>query len=407
MSAATTASAAKGTVGPLAGMTVVELGEGTSAPFAAKLLGDYGAEVVKVERPGGDPSRQRGPFPGGKPDPEASGLFHYLNTNKLGVTLDPGTEAGRATLDRLAARADVFVTNLPAAALSEAGVAPAVLRARHPRLIIASISPFGTDGPWAERHGDELVTYAMGGLAYSTPGMPDASEDLLREPPLHPAAFVAETLAGMGAATGTMAAFLTRGRTNEGCHVEVSQQAAVAAMQQRDFTTTSYLGGTYNRLTNPTIFGRMPNFYLPCKDGYITLAAPMDHQWDRVVEAMGSPDWAKTPAFNTVGARGENWRDLRERLKAWTATLTGEQLFALAGKLRLPLFPFYPLRRLEASEHARVRASFIDVSINGHKARMPAGPLMMRASPWSLRRPAPRLGEHTRTVLADWLGEAP
>lgn len=394
-----------GAAGPLGGLTVVELGDGTAGPYAAKLLGDYGAEVVKIETPDGDSTRRRGPFPDGRSDPEASGLFLYLNVNKYGITLDLDQEAGRAVLDRLLARADVFLTNLSAERLRAAGVAPAALRARHPRLIVTTISPFGPDGPWAERRGDELVTYAMGGIAYSTPGMPDAAEDLEREPPLHPACFAAETIAGVVAATGTLTAVLGRERTEEGCHVEVSQQAAVAVMQQRDVTTYSYTGGRYDRLLNPTTVGRMPNFYLPCRDGYVAMAAPMDHQWERLVEAMGHPAWATAAAFADGAARSANWSELRLRLIEWTMTLTGDELYALAGRQRLPIFPFYPLRKMVESEQVRERGSLVDVDVAGRRARMPAGPIAMQATPWTVRRPAPRLGEHTATILRDWLGE--
>ena len=175
-------------VGPLAGLSVVELGDGTAGPYAAKLLGDFGAEVVKIEGPEGDSSRRRGPFPDGRPDPEASGLFLYLNINKRGVVLDIDSEIGRRALDRLLVPADIFITNLPMARLERAGVASAALRARYPRLIVTTITPFGIKGPWAGRRGDELVTYAMGGIAYSTPGMPDAANDLVREPPFIPLA---------------------------------------------------------------------------------------------------------------------------------------------------------------------------------------------------------------------------
>src|SRR5688500_18104332 len=130
--------------GPLAGLKVVELGDGTAAPYAAKLLGDFGAEVVKVEGPAGDSTRRRGPFPGGRADPESSGLFLYLHTNTYGITLDVERNDERAILDRLLALADVFVTNLPAERLRAADVEPHALRARHPRLVVTSISPFGT-----------------------------------------------------------------------------------------------------------------------------------------------------------------------------------------------------------------------------------------------------------------------
>ena len=390
--------------GPLTGLRVIDLGDGTAGPFCAKLLGDFGAEVVKVESPAGDTTRFRGPFTEDRPDPEASGLFHYLNTNKYGVVLDLEDAESSATLEKLLAQSDVLVTNLPTERLRAANLSPAALRLRHPHLIITSISPFGSDGPWAAMRGDELVTYAMGGMAYGTPGMPDAADDLETEPPLHPSCYVAETMAGLIAATATMSAVENRHHTGNGCHVELSQHAAVAAMQHRDMTNFAYLDGTFNRLLNPVSIGRMPNFYLPCKDGYATIAAPMEIHWQRLVEAMGHPDWAKTAEFSTSSARSANWIELRSRLVEWTMTVTGEELYALACESQLPIFPFYSVRKLVDCDQVAARGSVVEFMLGERLARMPAAPVKMKGAPWALRRPAPRKGEHTAHIVDQWTG---
>ncbi len=387
--------------GPLAGISVVELGDGTSGPYAAKLFGDFGAEVVKVESPAGDSSRRRGPFPDGRPDPEASGLFMYLNVNKYGVVLDLDTKPGQVEMHRLLERSDIFISNLPLKRLEASGLAPATLRKRFPRLIATTISPFGPEGPWAERLGDELITFAMAGMAYSTPGMPDAAEDLVKEPPLHPACFAAETIAGLVAAEATMAALLGRGHTGEGCHVELSQQAAMAALQVRDVTNAAYVGSHYNRLLNPVTIGRMPNFYLPCKDGYVTVAAPMEIHWERLTQTMGDPEWARSEQYATELARTANWMTLRLKLIEWTMTLTGDELHAFAEQSQLPIFPFYSIRKMAESEHSRERRTLVEIDIGGKPARMPGAPVKMRGTPWALRRPAPRLGEHSAVILKD------
>lgn len=392
--------------GPLSGVSVVELGDGTAAPFAAKMFGDFGADVVKVEGPAGDSTRRRGPFPDGKPDPEASGLFLYLNVNKLGITLDFDREADRAAMDRLLAGADIFITNYPFDRLHGAGLLPQRLRKRHPRLIIATISPFGSNGPWAARFGDELVTFAMGGIAYSTPGMPDAADDLYREPPLHPACFAAETIAGLVCATAVMTALHGRERAREGCYIDLSQHAAVAALQIRDLMNSAYCGERYNRLLNPITIGRMPNFYLPCRDGYVTVAAPMDIHWQRLVEAMGKPAWAISEDYSSGAARTVNWVTLRLKLIEWTMTLGGDELHALAEKYQLPIFPFYSIRKMADSAHARARRTLVEIELGGRKGRMPGAPFAMNATPWAMRRPAPWLGEHTDMILRERLGSA-
>lgn len=385
--------------GALAGLKVVEFGEGTAAPYAAKLLADFGADVVKVEGPAGDCSRRRGPFPDGIADPEASGLFLYLNTNKKGVVIDVTDGAGLKAFHGLLADADIFVTNQPAPMLEAAGLAPETLRVAYPRLVIASISPFGTDGPWAHRRGDEIIACAMGGIAYATPGMPEAAADPEREPPLRANAFVAQTIAGSVAAMTILSAVFARLHTHEGCHIELSEHATVAALQLRDISTFSYVGGTYNRLLNAVTIGRMPNFYLPCKDGYVAIVAPLDTHWDRLVEGMGRPAWALTPDFATSAARFENWEALRLHLMEWTMTQTGADIYELGIRRQLPLFRFYRLRETLASEHVQARDSVADITVGGRPAKMPAAPVLMGRTPWQLRRPAPRLGEHTRELL--------
>src|SRR5690606_36594686 len=254
---------------------------------------------IKVERPSGDPTRRRGPFPGGREDPEASGLFAYLNTNKLGVMVDLDTDDGREALGGLLSTADIFVTDLARTELELSGLRIEELRALYPDLIIAVVSPFGDGGPWSERIGDELTVFAASGLAYGTPGIPDAAEHPYDEPPLHPSCFVSETLAGVSTATAIMVAVRGRSTGAGGCHIDLSGQAASACIQVRDLMPSAYGDAVYNRLLNPVSIGRMPNFYLPCKDGYVTVAAPMDIHWTRLVEALGSPEWAVSEKFAT------------------------------------------------------------------------------------------------------------
>lgn len=395
--------------GPLAGMRVVEIARNVAGPYAAKLLADYGADVVRIEPPGGDPARLRGPFASHSADPDQSGLFLYLNTNRHPVALDPSSPAGRAAVETLLAGADAFVTNLALAELEALELAPAQLRARHPALVITVVSPFGIDGPWAGRRGAEIVTYSMGGLAYSTPGMPDAAADLHDEPPLHPGCYAAETIAGVVAATATLAALHARARGGDGALVEVTQQAAVAAMQHRDLNNASYLGRRHERVFSAATTGRMPNFYLPCKDGYVAIPAPLEAQWVLLVDAMGNPEWARAPEFATGAARQANALELRRRITEWTVTLSGDELYRLAGERRLLVFPFYPVRRMLATAHVKERASTVGVTVGGRDARMPAAPVALRRTPWRLRRPAPRRGEHDPRFGAGWpdTGHAP
>ncbi len=390
--------------GPLADLTVVELGEGTAAAFTAKLLADFGATAIKVERPSGDPTRRRGPFPGGREDPEASGLFAYLNTNKLGVMVDLDTDDGREALGGLLSTADIFVTDLARTELELSGLRIEELRALYPDLIIAVVSPFGDGGPWSERIGDELTVFATSGLAYGTPGIPDAAEHPYDEPPLHPSCFVSETLAGVSTATAIMVAVRGRSTGAGGCHIDLSAQAASACIQVRDLMPSAYGDAVYNRLLNPVSIGRMPNFYLPCKDGYVTVAAPMDIHWTRLVEALGSPEWAVSEKFATEAARVENWEELRSNLSMWTRSLESEELFALGERTKMMIFPFYPISRMAESEQVRSRSSLVGTTVGDAPARIAGAPFTMSRTPWTLRRRAPQLGEHN-SLLTDQLSK--
>src|SRR5262245_53060429 len=163
----------------LAGLQVLECGEMVAAAYATKLLADLGADVIKIEPPAGDPARQYGPFPGGTANPERSGLYLYLNTNKRSVALDLGRPQGRALLDRLAARADLLVHNFPPPVMDAIGITYDALAAHNPRLVMTSITPFGLRGPRRDWQATDLTLWNAGGIAYLN-GSPEA-EDL---PPL-------------------------------------------------------------------------------------------------------------------------------------------------------------------------------------------------------------------------------
>lgn len=394
--------------GALDGLRVVELAEGVAAPYAGKLLADLGADVVKVEPPGGDRARAAGPFPGDRPDPDASMLFLYENTNKRGVMLDVHTRAGGRALDALLGRADVLLTDRPAAELDALRLTAEGLTDRHARLVTIAITPFGLDGPRAGWRGDELTAWATSGLAHGTPGLPDSVEDAGAEPPLHPGAPIAETITGVTAATAALVALFGRdGRgagegTGRGAFLDLSMQAAAASLEQRDHIAWSYAGLSLNRLA--TSIGRMPNCYLPCADGYVAVAAPWDHQWRRLVTLLGEPAWALSPLFGTAEARGENWEALKLLLGEWTSALRGEEITRQAGEHGLPFFHFHPVSALAGSPQVVARGSFIEVACGDSTLRMPGAPMQLRGTPWRLRRPAPSLGEHTREVLAEWLG---
>jgi crotonobetainyl-CoA:carnitine CoA-transferase CaiB-like acyl-CoA transferase len=211
---------------PLLGFTVLELGEGVSAPYCGKLLADYGADVIKVEPPEGDPARRHGPFPDdrtgvGLPHPEKSALFLYLNTNKKGVTLDFSTASGARLLRRLVEEADVLVENQPPGRLEELALSYRELARLNPRLLMVSVKPFG-EGPYGRWRATNLTSFASGGQMYLT-GDPD------REPLLN-GGYQAEYQAGLNAFAATLAALLGLAVMEVGQHVEVSAMECQACV---------------------------------------------------------------------------------------------------------------------------------------------------------------------------------
>src|SRR5438552_2566388 len=210
-------------------LQVLEVGSGVAAAYGAKLLADLGAQVIKVEPPGGgDATRARGPFPGDVPHPEKSGLFLYLNANKRGITLDLTRPRGREVLERLAARADLLVHDVHPREMAGRGLDYERLAATHPGLVMTSIAPYGLTGPHAGYRGPDVVTWSAGGIAAlnGEPARPDL-------PPLKAFGDQSGFQAGLNAAVGSLGALFARLATGRGEHVEVSTQECLAAIPAR------------------------------------------------------------------------------------------------------------------------------------------------------------------------------
>ena len=383
---------------PMDGLRVVEYGRTGMAAYCARLLADAGADVVKVEPSDGDPARRRGPFPNDVPHPERSGLFLLLNVNKRGVCLDVDQREGRAAFARLLGWAQVLVTDFPPREARALGLSWRRLHRAYPHLLLTSITPFGESGPYRDYHANDHVLYNMGGLAYATPGMPDHVEDPRREPPLRASTPMAEFIAGATGATATLLALMLTSRDGNGRHVEVSAYEAVASMLYHDVAAYSYLRLIIGR--RPVQMARMPNAVMPCKDGYVILAVPYDHMWKPFVSLMGDPDWAEWEVFNDSLQRAANWDALYPLLLEWTMRFTGEEIMRLVQGIGLPCFPAFTIARTVESAHERERGFFWQTTAEGAGVvKVPGSPFIFSRTPLRLRRPAPRLGEHTDEVL--------
>ena len=381
----------------LSGVRVVEYGQLVAAPYAAKLLADLGAEVIKIEPPDGDPARRYGPFPGGKSDPNASGLYIYLNTNKRSVTLDLTSARGRELFGALVADADVFVHNAPPPAMAALGFDYAAFAARNPRLVMTSIAPFGLDGPHRDYAATDLTLWNAGGIAYLNGGGPGSAE----MPPLKTFGHQSEFQGGVNAAVATLGALYAAARDGEGQHVSVSIQECLAAILELTFEYWPYMGLVASRLGVKPI---QPLDFMECRDGWIFLCCIEEHQWRSFVELMGNPEWASMELFENRLTRAANWDALKLLLQEWVKEQSVDELYHAAQARRIPFAPVSTMGDLLRSEHLKSRGFFARVAQPGvGDVTVPGAPFHFSDTPWSLRAPAPRLGEHTAAVLTERL----
>ena len=386
--------------GALRGVRVVEWSNFVSAPFCGKLLGELGADVIKIEPPGrGEDSRSYGPFPNREPHPERSGLFLFANLNKRGMTLDLETDAGRGLLDRLLESADVFLENQPIESLERIGLDYQTLKARHTHLIATSISPYGRSGPYQRYLGNDLTVNALGGLSFGT-GFPG------REPlrtPLHQASY----LAGVGAAFATIVALLGRDLTGRGQQVDVAEAQVVGTLLTGyHLPTYIYRGIAGSRSGNRMRLGLFPNCVLPCRYGYVCIDAPQLEQYQRFLDLMGDQEWMQEPRYRDRRAMSDQYPEEAEALIApWFMEHTKEEILQLCLKNRVPCVPVLNFDEVLSDPQLSSRGYFQEL---GHPEagnfRYPGPPYRFSASPPRVVRAAPTLGQHNREILCDELG---
>ena len=377
----------------LSDLRVVDLSvgvfEGLAGAFCAKMFADFGADVIKVEPPGGDPARKLGPFPHDNPDIDTGGMFRYLNTNKRGVTVDFDSPEGQAHLRDLCSTADVVVGAgfKPAptqGSIQSLGLAYDDLAEANPGVVLVSVTPFGQTGPWRDYQSTDLVTYAASGQSYVN-GSPD------REPLKEPgdeSCFQAGACAFLGA----MTALAHRDLTGEGQHVDVSMQEAGASAFSPQILGAMHRGGPETRGSTPL---------LPCKDGFVSLNVRHDATWEYMWLFFDDPDIAYNPKYATAAARREHADEIEEMLRPHLERHTMEELFHGLAPLRLLIGMTLTVDRLLIDPHLGERDFFVrsDQLEDGHaNGTMPGAPFRMSATPWTLRSEAPELGQHNEDV---------
>lgn len=385
----------------LASLKILELGDLVAAAYATKLMADMGAEVIKLEAPSGDRARLRGPFPGKTPHSEKSGLFLYLNANKLGVTLDITKPEGFALLERLATEADVLVHNFTPPEMDRAGLNFERLHKINPRLVMTSITPYGMTGPWRDRRAEELTSWSAGGLIV----LNGAGAEHPELPPLKTFGSQSGFQGGVHAAFATMGAVLAQARDGEGQHIDVSIQEVLASQLELTFEYWPYMKLIATRLGRKPI---QPIESLQCKDGWIYVCCVEEHQWRGFVEAMGNPEWASEEIFGDRFKRADNWEALQIFLSEYLSQHTVLEVYKAVQERRVPFAPVSTMGDLLNSEHLKARGFFVEIAqplAGTHK--YPGAPLKYNATPWQLRLPAPTLGQHNDEIFGKRLSLAP
>ncbi|MDY6893753.1 MAG: CoA transferase [Chloroflexota bacterium] len=386
---------------PLSDLKVIEYAHGITGPFCTKLLADLGAEVIKVEDPGiGDTTRRMEPFMGNEPHPERSGLFLYLNTNKLGITLNLKSPAGAKVFRDLIKDADILVENNSPGTMEALGLGYDTLKQINPRLVMASITPFGQTGPYRDYKSCDLIAYHIGGAGYGTPMQVDS----LNHPPLKAGGHQAHFCTGLSAAILIMSAIFSRHTNGEGKHIDLSEHEAIAFNSGRDLATYTYMKTVQNRVNSGlTGFG----MHLKCKDGSIMMYLINDIQWQRAVETMGNPEWARDDRFKDYISRSQNWETLEPLLEEWTGKLTKSEVAYIMQADHVACSPVNTIEEVMASEHMVSRDFFIDVDHpQTGSIKYPGPPCKLSKNQAQTARPAPALGQHNEEIICHRLGYA-
>lgn len=383
----------------LEGIKVLEFASFVSGPYCSKLLADLGAEVIKVEEPEiGDEARRRGPYLDDIPHPEKSGLFLYLDTNKLSITLDPKTETGKKIFLELVKRADILIEDKSPREMEELGLTYETLKAINPKLIMTSITPFGQTGPYQDYKAYSLnVAHGAGGGFLTPSGSPNAERE-----PVKGGGFFDEYVVGLSAATATVIAFYHCMITGSGQHVDVSKQEALIATNRVEITNYPNLDTIGTRVVTKSALGRQPPC---CQDGYVQIAGFLDWHWLRFKEFMGNPDWAQDAKFDNIESRAEHGDEMYKHIEEWTRGHTRKEIYhGLQGK-GVPTAMVCNAAEVMNSPQYKARRFFVEVEHpEMGKVVCPRGLCTFSETPWALERPAPLLGQHNEEVYTKLLG---
>jgi crotonobetainyl-CoA:carnitine CoA-transferase CaiB-like acyl-CoA transferase len=370
---------------------VLDLSTDVAGPYCAKVFGDFGADVIKVEPPGGEAGRGLEPLLGGQAGPARSGFFAYLNANKRGIVLDLESVKGQAILRDLVRRVDLVIESFPPGYLDERGIGYGALAAVNPAIILTSLTPYGQTGPWRDRPGNDLTAWATSSWAH-TNGLPG-------RPPLRGSGYNASIVAGTAACIATMGAVHYRNRCGVGQQVDVSILEALAGMVGQNYLRVQSLGEA-----QPPPGRTAGTSLLATSDGYMYLTLSFSHSWREALEELGLMDTDEAERLWTDGRRAEVQALLAEKVQARDK----HELFSKLAAMQVVAGMALTTKDMYTDPHLRARGFWIEVNQPGlGPVEMPGPPFLMSKTPFAVRRPAPQPGEHTAEVLRDMLRLTP
>jgi len=385
----------------LNGIKILEYCDTVSGAYCTKLMADLGAEVIKIEAPGiGDGARRKPPFPNNIPDPEKSGLFLYINTNKYGVTLDPSKPLGNKIFKELVKDVDILVEDKPPGEMAKMGLDYDDLNKLNSGLIMTSITPFGRSGPYKDYKAYQLNISHVSGQGYLLP-MPALKSD---RPPVKVGGNSGNFDPAIVASVAIMAALFWKGKTGKGQFIEMSKQEALMSMQRVESVTFPDSGINMTRVGMAQ--KRSPDGVMPCKDGYVVVVTPEEHQWESFMKLIGDPDWAKEEWCKDWINRSGNVDRIQEPILEWMKEHTKEEIFRKGQAMSVPAAPMNASKDVVESPQFNARNFFVEMEhpAVGKIDKFPSSPYRFSKTPWKIERPAPLLGEHNEVIYCERLG---
>ena len=385
---------------PLAGLNVLDLTWHVAGPYATKLMADYGANVLKIERPGGDPARRYGPFPNDVPHQERSGTFLHLNTNKRSITLNLQTARGQDLFNELARDADVIVESFAPRVLPSLGLDYQALSQINPRVIMCCLSNFGQTGPYRDWKATDFTLHAIGGQTVST--------GVAENQPLKGTDHLMEYQAGSMAALAVMGAVLHQHWEGVGQQLDVAIYEVVQTSADRRMT--ALLGYEYNGKPStraPMLPTALPLGYFPCKDGHACMVVAPPARWTRFMGLIGREDLIDDPRFESpaVWASPEIKEEIDGMFYPWLLDRTKQQVMEEAQAARIATAAISNPLEVLNDPHFRAR-NFFRRAGHPEAGDLPyAGPsFFIEGGGWELSSTAPLLGQHNREVSPGRLG---